>query len=110
MIEHFPFVLSLSKHFKLFLMLLGLENDRAGFETCPYHDRLDANAGRMPKEKIYGFQPLAFNSSLAFFTKLSSKMSATLMSRCTFVVRFMSSIIDCNTLSSLNPSLSVSRV
>lgn len=33
------------------------------------------------KVKRYGFQPLAFNSSLAFFTKLKSKISATLMSR-----------------------------
>src|SRR5919198_613644 len=51
----------------------------------------------------YGFQPLLLSSSLAFFTKLKSKMSLTLMSRWTFVVFFISSIIDCSTWSSLNP-------
>ena len=50
----------------------------------------------------HGLQPLDLSSSFAFFTKLRSKMSPTLMSRCTFVVRFMSSIIPFSTLSSLN--------
>ena len=52
----------------------------------------------------YGFQPLALSSSLAFLTKVKSKMSLILMSRCTLVVFFISSIIDCKTLSSVKPS------
>ena len=41
----------------------------------------------------YGFQPLAFNSSLALRAKLKSKTSANLTSRGVFVAAFISSII-----------------
>ncbi len=56
------------------------------------------------ERRRYGFQPLVLSSSLAFFTKVKSKMSLILISRCTLVVFFISSIMDCKTLSSVKPS------
>jgi hypothetical protein len=98
LIGDFPFMLSLVEAFLGFFSRI---KDFI-FKVCRYPRSL--------LRASYGFQPLDLSSSLAFFTKLKSKMSPTLMSRCTLVVFFMSSIIDCSNLSSLNPSRSASGV
>mgnify|MGYP003694643001 CR=1 FL=1 len=52
-------------------------------------------------KELYGFQPLAPDLFVGFLDEAQIEdLSATLMSRCTLVVLFMSSIIVCNTLSS----------
>ena len=56
----------------------------------------------------YGFQPLAFNSSLALRAKLKSKTSANFISLCVFVAAFISSIIGWRIFASLMPSRTVS--